>query len=655
MSLRFPFALALLGAVPVIFWLHRLRRRVPERGVPSLVPWLVLRSAEPMRRRRVPPSVLLALHVLSAVLLALAAAGPLRRGDAAPSGDVALILDTTLSMRAGERWPAARAAAAEILASAAGRVTVIELGPRPAVRVARTLDPSAAAAAIEGLVPGAVGADVTGALAQAAAVAGAGARIEVVTDGALAPVVDGKVDGRVDGRVGGRPAAARSSPSTTMPAGANPVRWHVVGHDGARQNVAVVGIAAADDAAGGVRVVARIANLGPAASTARLRLSVGGRVLDETNIDLAPDTTTPAAWSVAARGGVAEVRAVRLGAAGDLAGDALPEDDVADVPLASRTWSVQFAPHGSALRRALEAQPHVRLSAVGLGTLSDDGTVDVTVLGGASAAGLSPGGLPSGGALLVDPHGGPWLVAAADAITGTWQGVALHPITAGLDLADARVSGVRAGSAPAWATVLAVVGGRPAAWAGTIDGQRVVVLGFDPDGGTLAERDAFPRLIGRAIAWAAPDMPPPSLPAGAPFALPPWPVAIAHPDGRRSLAALRFDAALVPGVYTIRRRRVPRAGVVEPGISVAVRAGDPDESGLAALTAGELAAAFAPRPSGPAGDPQAVATAGAAPLQHPASPVQRWVLAAVLCALAVEAAWRAAPARRPTARAAGGR
>ncbi len=114
MSLQFLHALALLGAVPVILWLHRLRRRVPERGVPSPVPWLVLRSAEPMRRRSVPPSVLLALHVLSGVLLALAAAGPLQaRGAAAPSGDVALIVDTTLSMRAGDRWPAARAAAAE--------------------------------------------------------------------------------------------------------------------------------------------------------------------------------------------------------------------------------------------------------------------------------------------------------------------------------------------------------------------------------------------------------------------------------------------------------------------------------------------------------------------------------------------------------------
>ena len=637
MSLQFPYALALLGAVPVILWLHRLRRRVPERGVPSLVPWLVLRSAEPMRRRSVPPSVLLALHVLSAVLLALAAAGPLRRGAAAPSGDVALIVDTTLSMRAGDRWPAARAAAAEILASAAGRVTVIELGPRPAVRVARTLDRAAAAAAVEGLAPGAVGADVAGAFAQAAAVAGAGARIDVVTDGALAPAADR------------RPAAALSSGSTKVPAGDMPVRWHVVGREGALQNVAVVGIAAADDASGGVRVVARIANFGPAASTARLQLSVGGRVLDETNIDLAPDATTPAAWSVAARGGLAEVRAVRLGAVGEVTGDALPDDDVAVVPLAPRTWYVQFAAHGSALRRALEALPHVRLAEVGVGTLSDDGSVDVTVLGGASAAGLPPGGLPSGGALLVDPHDGPWLAAAADAITGTWQSAAPHPITAGLDLADARIAGVRAGGAPAWATVLAVVDGRPAAWAGTIGGQRVVVLGFDPDGGTLAERDAFPRLIGRAIAWAAPDMPPPSLPVGAPFALPPWPVAIAHPDGRRSLAALRFDAPAVPGVYTIRRRRVPRAGVVEPGVSVAVRAGDPDESGLAALTAAELSTVFAPRTPGPEGGTDA----GNSPLQRPASPVQRWPLVAVLCVLALEAAWRAAPARRPTVRVAG--
>ncbi|MFN8424401.1 MAG: BatA domain-containing protein [Anaerolineae bacterium] len=134
---RHPIGFGALAAVEVILWLHRRRRRVADALVPSLVPWR--RSG----RRAAAPTAgaaerAVGLHVLCAVLLAIALAGPERPGRPAPSGDLAIVVDTTLSMAAGDRWPAARAAVARAVAGAGGQVTLVALGAAPRVLAAPT-------------------------------------------------------------------------------------------------------------------------------------------------------------------------------------------------------------------------------------------------------------------------------------------------------------------------------------------------------------------------------------------------------------------------------------------------------------------------------------------------------------------------------------
>lgn len=635
---RHPIGFGALAAVGVILWLHRRRRRVADALVPSLVPWLTLRVAEPLRRRRVPPSVLLALHVLCAVLLAIALAGPERPGRPAPSGDLAIVVDMTLSMAAGDRWPAARAAVAQASAGAGGRVTLVALGAAPRMLAAPTREGRDVLAAFDRAAPRDVGADVPGALALASSVAGAGARLLLVTDGALdigaAEGTNGSGAGGADRAAYGEGAAPRSV------AVAGPIEWRIVGSDPLPDNVAVAAAAAAPEPGrGGTRLTADIGNFGSQPVRADVSVALGGRTVDRATVTLAAGGFAPMAWRLDARDGTASVTVRSLDAAGAPAGDALAADDGALVPLATRPRRIQVAGAAGAVRRAAAVQPDALVLDAGIGTLADDGSIDVTVIGGPV-----PGSLPSTGLLLVDPPAGDWSLGAASPVSGTWVTAAPHPITADLDLSDAQVGGVRATAAPPWADVLATVAGRPALWAGTDGDRRVVVFGFDPRLGTLAGRTPFPALVGRALAWASPVMPPPIVPAGKPFDLPPWPVAITAPDGRRTLAAHRFADTGAPGIYLLRRVVLPRAGRTPAGDIVAVVAGDRRESNLAARSADELARAFTPSAASGA------TTAPSAP--GPTHPAQRWWLWAALLVLAVEALWRAAPARSPAAQAA---
>lgn len=617
-----PLGLAALAAVPLIVWLHRQRVRVVERVVPSLAGWLHVVAAPPRRRRTVPPSALLALHVAVAAAIGLALGDPRRLGRPTIGGDVAVIVDTSLSMAAADRWPAARAAARSLVDGAGGRVTVVELARGPRVRLTPSLDRAAARAALDALAPAGVGADVAGAVALAAAVAGPTARLVVVTDGALGAPGRGAVRA---------PFAAA-------------VEWRVVGGEAAPDNVAVVAAEAAV-APDGRRVVARIANGGARPARVRAELAVDGRPAGTVDLALAADETASVGWRVDG-GGVAEVTARRLDGDGAPTPDALPADDRAVVPLGARARQLQFAGPPGALRRAVAALPDTEVRWVGVGTLSHRGLADVSVIHGPA-----PPVLPPGGALVVDPPVGPWLAAAGVAITGALQAAEPHPIAAGLDLAGAVVGGVRATAAPEWAAVLATVDGRPAIWAGATDGRRVVVLGFDPDLGQIARREAFPALVGRAAAWSAPALPAATVPAGEPLPLPPWPVTVERPDGTRTLAAHRFDDDRLPGLYTLRRAPPAAGGATEPGVVVGVRAGDAVESRLAARPSAELASVFGP----PAPDAEATAAAG----DRSESPMRGELLALALGLLALEALWRVLPpprgagAPRSDARAAG--
>jgi hypothetical protein len=527
-----PLGLLFLVAVPVILWLHRRRRRPARAMVPSLVPWAALGVDAPRPRRQVPPTVLLLLHLATAALLALALADPRLPGASHPSGDQVVILDTTTSMGAGTRWEAARERVRALARATTGEFSLVTLGPRPRVLVARATDPRATDVVLAGLVPGGTGDRVDEALALAAAVAGARATRDVVTDGGGAIPSDGALD----------------------------ARWNLVGTPVANRAVTH---AAARRAGADTRLFARLANFADAPDDVVLSLRLDDQPYDTRRVTLAANATFDTVWSVPAEAIVAEVRID--------GGDALPADDTVVVPLTEVPTTVQLIGQSRALTRALAAIPDVAVETAGWGDFRADGTVDVSVF-----VGGVPPALPPGGVIVFDPAPGELARPRRAAAAATVDGVADHPAVRGLALSGTRLEGVTDPEVPVWAEPLLVADGLVAAFGGTVGASRTIVFAFDPDGGDLPERLAFPLLVARAVAWACSRPTGGVVQAGASVALPSAPSRVQMPDGRTLAAWGGFDRTGLAGLYRV----TVGAGDTLPTLSFAVEAGDVRESDL---------------------------------------------------------------------------
>ncbi len=122
MSLLFPAFLAGLAALFLPWLLHRFsRREAPEKPFPSRR--LLESTDEPVaRREEIRHRLLLALRALLILLLCLLFAEPwFRSGTATLDTHTIVAVDTSLSMRAGERWAFARQKLDELLAAGDGR------------------------------------------------------------------------------------------------------------------------------------------------------------------------------------------------------------------------------------------------------------------------------------------------------------------------------------------------------------------------------------------------------------------------------------------------------------------------------------------------------------------------------------------------------
>ncbi len=530
-TLAAPAGLLLLATVPVILWLH-LRHRPGRRVlVPSIVPWLFLAAATAGRRWRPPPSWLLAVQLLVALCLALAVARPVVPGRALGALNLVVVLDVSTSMLSDDVWAEARARAADLLASARGEVSLVTLGPRPRVLAAREQGAGAALAALAAVQPGGVGASTDEALALAAAVAGPGAELVVVTDGRVVPPT-----GTVSG-----------------------VRWEVLGH--VADNVAIVD-AAPDPAGFAPRLFARVANLGRSPAQVPLRLLADGQLVHRALLDLAAGETHEAVWDVPPSTHVAEVLLDHV--------DALAADNHASVPLQTPPWVIQLAGRSPAVERALAALPNTVVEAVGAATYRTDGTVDVSVFVGAG-----PEALPPGGVILVNPEPGGTLASRGDGHSVALDTLGDAPLLGGLDLSGVTLFNVPTADLPPWAEPLLAVDGRPVVVAGHWRQSSLLALLFDPDVGDVAGRLAFPVLMARAVAAVAPLRPEASLPAGAALgpARPGWRTLVL-PDGARRATSAVVDGTGLPGVY--RLEGVSGA----PGLAVSVLAGDLLESDL---------------------------------------------------------------------------
>ncbi|HKX19603.1 MAG TPA: BatA domain-containing protein, partial [bacterium] len=107
MSLGAPAALWALAAIPVLAVLYLLRVRRREHVVSSVLLWVKSQPSPSAFRpsRRIERSLLLLLQVIAAAGLAAALAQPALLGWTAERGDVVLVLDASLSMRARDVVP----------------------------------------------------------------------------------------------------------------------------------------------------------------------------------------------------------------------------------------------------------------------------------------------------------------------------------------------------------------------------------------------------------------------------------------------------------------------------------------------------------------------------------------------------------------------
>ena len=213
MTFLLPIGLLALLTLPIIVLLHLIQRRRVRQRVPSLELWRSLPSATAERKpRRVPPSLLLFLHLLLAALLAVALAQPLLRIALGRATHLAIILDTSSSMAATDAQPnrladAKRAARALIGELRRGDSAVlIGLQSAPSV-LAQASGPDTAALlqALDDVAAGGSDGDLDRALAlaQATVPQRASARVVVLTDLSLQATATQPVSGALDWRTFG--------------------------------------------------------------------------------------------------------------------------------------------------------------------------------------------------------------------------------------------------------------------------------------------------------------------------------------------------------------------------------------------------------------------------------------------------------------------
>lgn len=274
MSLLAPAFLAGLLAIGLPWWLHRLSSDNPNRRKFSSV--MFLEAGEPQRvlAKKVQYLLLLALRIGIIVALVFAFMQPAFWRDPAAGivGDQRLhliVVDTSASMAAGDRWDAASDAALDIIDSsaAADQVQLIAASRQLEIITDATLDKAVARQGLQTLEPGVFHVDF-GQLTRS---------LDGILRSAELPVVLHFV---TDAQATGLPTRfAELAPTEPVEIRVHPVT------DEASPNWAVEGLAGSAQTG---ELAATVTSYAPTAATRTLRLELNGRVVDEQSVTLEP-------------------------------------------------------------------------------------------------------------------------------------------------------------------------------------------------------------------------------------------------------------------------------------------------------------------------------------------------------------------------------
>jgi len=551
-SLGAPAALWGLLTIPLLILLYLLRVRRRNHPVSSVLLWQ--RSAPTLAAyrpsKRIERSLLLLLQILATAAIVTALARPSLVVRSLDRGDVILVMDLSLSMRARDvpptRFDRARAEALDVVARLrpGQRSGVVVAGPAPQLLVPLTDDRARVIAAIRGLEPWDAAGDIRGAALMAAEYPmGTGGRVLVWTDAAR----------------GALPALPQ-------------VTFRILGTSDDNVGITEFRIARDPSAA---EALLRVDNFSTRSRQVPVVVTHDRKTVYRTTVDLLAEGSRTVVFPVSLAGEYQARLETR---------DALPDDDTASAildpaPLPSVLLVGEPDPY---LERVLKILPVSRAAA----TQSTDPAVWASY-GVVIIDHMNPGPVPPGDYLLIASVPSNLPITATGEVPrpeiGVWDRT--DPILRFVDLGSVRV---------ARAMALTAEGGRvlaggdvPLLWAYEGGGIRALLLGFALQDSDLPQRVAFPVLIANSLAWLGGETP--VIRAGEPLQVPSGGGASAElvgPTGhRQTVPATSGMFALPPltraGVYELKtlagsrmitvRPADPPAGRIRPGEAPAER------------------------------------------------------------------------------------
>ncbi len=548
-----PYALlALLGAVPLILYLHSLRPGGPKRRTTALFIWervLAERSLATRLGWFVRRNLLLVLQIAAAMLLIAALADPALTRFGRPAGDTIVVVDLTASMKAkgpaGTRFEAARRELLSLVEAlpAGRRMMLIGAGIESRLVVPYTADRERLREAARALLPTDAPGNVKDAvvLAHAFLRKGGHDRIVVLTDGAFAGAED----------------FARASG-----------HLRVIEVAGGTENVAIVGLGLRRraDAAGRYEVMAKVRNFGTRAAHAPLALALDDKPIarEMLAIEAGGQRVIVHPWN----GDPAGTLSAQLEIDDDFATDnrALLTTDAA-APLRL----LYIGPGNPALDRVLRVFPRVQVTAAARwdDTLAEGGpgrveSFDVLVFDRVAVPALNEGNV-----ILINTVAPNLLLGAHDK-TGEAGAqrlampLANHPLTAGVNLGGLHIRKALNVTVAGDGKVLARGSGGPLMAAWERPGLRAMFLGFELEDSDLPYRVAFPLLMHNAFEWFQPgrrEFPADAVRSGDAASLYVAPrdtqLEVTTPSGRKARLAvqqnpLRFTQTAEAGIHTYR-------------------------------------------------------------------------------------------------------
>ncbi len=565
---------ALFGlSLPIVVLFYLLKVRRTEREVSSILLWETFRrdlaAHEPWQRLRW--SILLVLQLIFLAILTIALTRPATVAPAPASRFVAIIVDTSASMRARDvapsRFDQALAAAQNLVDSLPDGTSaaLVEAGAVAKVVVPETTDHAALNRGLDSLeATDAAGDSIDAALRLAGALAHGrpDATIHLFSDGAY-------------------PHPAEWDDLTNVN-----LRFHQVGFATGNQAVTAMSVRpglgdATLQSADTRQLFARVQNFASQSAHLTVTLSADGRPVETRSIDLPANGSQQLFFTSVPP----EARVIQLQID---PGDALSADNRAILVRSTQpTTPVLLVTRGNLfLQKALQAVPGLSLYQV---TPRSYPTVDTTPYGVLVFDGFIPDQPPTKNALIIDPSDAPWLplegVVRTPQIT-LWRND--DPTLAYVDLRTIRIARASNVKLPDWAHPLIEANGLPLGFIGDNDGHRIVGLTFDLRQSNLPLSAAFPILISNVMRYLIPPTvaQSTSLAPFAPAIIQPRPgvdrVVIEGPGNQRwtlvpSGQAIRFGQTQRVGLYQATEFVGPQSVAVEP---FAVNLFDPAESDL---------------------------------------------------------------------------